>query len=136
MKEIDRTHCFVKRIFFKVLFKKSFWKITKFCPFLSPLFLYFFSKQLSVLGSSGSGKSVLIAEILNNFTKCTDATVDPTYIYCYKSQVPEGLTKRQGAYCYQGIPNLKNLRLEFAKDKKPVVIVFDDLISGKKIKQF
>jgi len=89
------------------------------------------NKKLSVLGSSGSGKSILITEILNNFTKCTNSQVEPTFVYCYKTQLPEGLIRTANSYCYQGIPNLKNLRLEFAKDNKPLVLVLDDLLSGK-----
>lgn len=93
-------------------------------------FTFFFSSQLSILGSSGSGKSVLIAEILNNFSKCTGSNQEPTIVYCYKTQIPDSLQRTKNTFVYPGIPNLKNARLEFAKDNKPLVIVLDDLLSG------
>ena len=81
------------------------------------------------MGSSGSGKSVLITEILNNFTKCTDSNEKPIYVYCYKTQLPSGLIKTQNSFVYQGIPNLKNFREHYADGKTPIVLVFDDLLS-------
>jgi len=86
---------------------------------------------LALLGSSGTGKSVLISEILNNFTTCTGSESKPTVIYCYKTELPSGLLPGPNVYVYRGLPNLKNVRLQFAKEGHPVVIVFDDLLSGK-----
>ena len=80
---------------------------------------------------SGSGKSQLIAEILNHFTLCTDSEVQPTTVYCYKSQVPETLSPSSSTFTYQGVPNLRALRQKLADGHKPVVLVLDDLLSGK-----
>ena len=81
------------------------------------------------MGSSGTGKSVLITEILNNFTECTGSKEKPTFLYCYKTQLPNGLIKTPNSFVYQGIPNLKNFREHFANGKTPIVIVLDDLLS-------
>ena len=78
----------------------------------------------------GSGKSHLIAEILNNFTLCTDSKAQPVTVYCYKSQVPETLRPSSTTFTYQGIPNLKALRQKLADGDTPVVLVLDDLLSG------
>lgn len=92
----------------------------------------FIIQQLCLSGSSGVGKSVLTTEILNNFDKCTDSKIkSPTYVYCYKSRLPDDLQKSSNSYVYQGIPNLKNLRLKLADGKSPLVLVFDDLLSGE-----
>lgn len=57
-------------------------------------------------------------------------------MYCYKTQLPEGLKNTSLSYSYQGIPNLKNIRLELAKNGRPLVIVLDDLLSGIHILNF
>ena len=82
-----------------------------------------------VFGSSGSGKSVLISEILNNFTKCTDSKQQPLFVYCYKTQLPSGLVKTSNSFVYKEIPNLKKFREQYADGNRPIVLIFDDLIS-------
>jgi len=76
---------------------------------------------------------VLIAEILNNFGKCTGTAADPITVYCYKTELPSKLKHRPNIFIYKGLPNLKNIRLQFARNNYPLVIVFDDLLSGKLI---
>ena len=86
--------------------------------------------QLALLGSSGTGKSVLIRELIENLEVCTNSTATPTFIYCYKTELPQGVNTRPNIYTFKGIPNLKNVRLQFANGKSPLVIIFDDLLSG------
>ena len=100
------------------------------CVCLVIVHAFFF--QLSVLGSSGSGKSVLITEILNNFSKITDSAVEPAFVYCYKTQLPEGLKTTKCCFSYPGIPNIANIKAELVQEGRPLVIILDDLLSGTK----